>query len=57
MNDDKTIKEELKAFKRQSIRVAKDFSYGKDIERAIEKASSIGEINRLLRTARERKFR
>ena len=48
--------DDFKSFRRQSVRIAKDFSYGKAVVSAIEKAESIAEINRILHTARDNKF-
>ena len=48
--------DDFKSFRRQSVRIAKDFSYGKAVVSAIEKAESIAEINRILHTARDKKF-
>lgn len=49
--------DDFPTFRKQSVKIAKDFSYGKDVVSAIEKAKSVGEINRILRTARNKKFR
>ena len=49
--------DDFPTFRKQSVKIAKDFSYGKDVELAIKNAESIAEINRILHTARDKKFR
>ena len=56
MYEDKIFKEDFKAFKKQSINIANDFEYGNDVKKSIENAKSVAEINRILRTARDKKF-
>lgn len=39
-----------------AIKAAKDFNYGKDVYEALETAKTLGEINRIMATARHKKF-
>lgn len=47
---------DLTHFKRQALRAAKDFNYGKDVENAIRESTTIEETNRIMRKARHEKF-
>lgn len=42
--------------KNEAIKAAEDFNYGKDVYEALENAKTLGEINRIMATARHKKF-
>ena len=50
------VDDTLKVVKHDAINAAKDFDYGKDVYKALEAAKSHGEINRIMATARHKKF-
>ena len=49
--------ESFKQQKIEAVKAAKDLYYGKDVIRAIENATTTGEISRIMINARHEKFR
>lgn len=47
---------ELETFRRQAIKAARDFHYGKDVIQKLKDAKTEGEIDRIMKNARHEKF-
>lgn len=48
---------ELRNRKRETVKTAKDFGYGEEVIRRLDKAESVGEVDRIMREARRAKFK
>lgn len=46
-----------KIFRRQAIKAAKDFCYGKEVIDKLNAAKTIEEMNRIMKVARKEKFK
>jgi len=50
------VSEELKVYREQAIKAAKDLRYGQDVILHIKQAKTINEITRIMASAREKTF-
>ena len=48
---------EVKLFKRQAIKDAKDLLYGNEVVKQLEAAKTIAEMDRIMKTARKEKLK
>lgn len=51
------MESELKLYKKQAIKAAKDLMYGKEVVEKVEAASTIADIDRIMKNARKEKFK
>lgn len=51
------MESEVKLFKRQAIKAAKDLLYGNEVVKQLEAAKTIAEMDRIIKTARKEKLK
>ena len=51
------MESEVKLFKRQAIKAAKDLLYGNEVVKQLEAAKTIAEMDRIMKTARKEKLK
>jgi hypothetical protein len=51
------MEQDVKQFKRQAIKAAKDFNYGDEVISKLKAAKTVAEMDRIMRTARKEKFK
>lgn len=51
------MESEFKLYKKQALKAAKDLFYGKDVIRRINDATTISEIDRIMRSARKGEYK
>lgn len=51
------MEEDAKTFRRQAIKAAKDLDYGEEVVLSLKAAKTVGEMDRIMKTARKEKFK
>ena len=51
------MESEVKQFKRQAVKAAKDLFYGDEVVKQLEAATTISEMDRIMKTARKERFK
>lgn len=51
------MESEVKAFKNQAVKAAKDLLYGDEVVKQLEAAKTIAEMDRIMKTARKEKLK